>query len=470
MKNKNLNIPDHAPPPGYVCYRCGKKGHWIQQCPTNDDPDFENKPRIKRITGIPKAFLKTVEDPGKPKQDGLTDDAREPTSIMVDANGNRVVAVPDMAAWQQFQDKAKAAAANQDIAAQGSKDLQDRGLECPIDKRMFVDPVKTPCCGQTYCNECIDNALSNNDLVCPHCSTDNVLIDDLIPDDEINANIKAYEEEKKAEKKATQPKAESPSPTTEVNKDKEANSNTTTPAPTPSGKRKRSTDSTSPKDPNSTTDPIEPGAKRPNSSGSGTQTPTPAETKPLPPSTSDQDFVAQMNAMAQMQGGANGVNANGNNAMNMPNMMGMPNGMMNGMNPMINPMMMMDQYGNGGMMPGMPNGFPGMNGMNGMNGMGWPGMNGGRGGAGGGRQQNMNGGGQRGRGGWNNNRNFNQQQTHNQNNMPGLRGVPPTGPRRFQNQAPNQAEEAYLRRPVNPGRQQGRQKRVRQADYRELGS
>ena len=25
-KGKNSNVPDHPPPPGYVCYRCGEKG------------------------------------------------------------------------------------------------------------------------------------------------------------------------------------------------------------------------------------------------------------------------------------------------------------------------------------------------------------------------------------------------------------------------------------------------------------
>ena len=23
------------PPPNYICYRCGQKGHWIKLCPTN---------------------------------------------------------------------------------------------------------------------------------------------------------------------------------------------------------------------------------------------------------------------------------------------------------------------------------------------------------------------------------------------------------------------------------------------------
>lgn len=28
-KKKPVNVPAHDPPPGYVCYRCQKKGHWM---------------------------------------------------------------------------------------------------------------------------------------------------------------------------------------------------------------------------------------------------------------------------------------------------------------------------------------------------------------------------------------------------------------------------------------------------------
>lgn len=78
--------PDRPPPIGYICYRCGQKGHWIQECPTNQDPDWDNKPRFKRTTGIPRSMLKTVEAP--------TDEQRQ-AGVMITADGTYVVAQVD---------------------------------------------------------------------------------------------------------------------------------------------------------------------------------------------------------------------------------------------------------------------------------------------------------------------------------------------------------------------------------------
>ncbi|KAI0322094.1 DWNN domain-containing protein, partial [Amylostereum chailletii] len=77
---------DRPLPPSYVCYRCGKKGHWIQDCPTNSDREFDNKPRIKRTTGIPRSFLKAVESPAT---------ANGQSGVMVTPEGGYVVAQPD---------------------------------------------------------------------------------------------------------------------------------------------------------------------------------------------------------------------------------------------------------------------------------------------------------------------------------------------------------------------------------------
>ena len=132
--------------------------------------------------------------------DGISEDSKQPAGVMVNAEGDWVIAEPDKASWENYQAKAKASVAAREAAALGSKELQERGLECSIDKRIFVEPTKTPCCHSTYCHECIVNALLENDLRCPNCSAENILIDNLEPDDETSAKIRSYEKEQAANK------------------------------------------------------------------------------------------------------------------------------------------------------------------------------------------------------------------------------------------------------------------------------
>ncbi|KAL4800086.1 DWNN domain-containing protein [Aspergillus venezuelensis] len=201
-RGKPVNVPDHPPPPGYLCYRCREKGHWIQACPTNNDPKFDGKYRVKRSTGIPRSLQTKVEKPEALMQDGSTEDLRN-TGVMVNADGDFIITKPDQASWELYQEKVKAtaAAAAEAAAAEHSRELQARGLECPIDKRMFLDPTQTPCCQKTYCNDCITNALIESDFVCPGCGTEGVLLDNLSANDEVLSKIKAYEVEKADSKK-----------------------------------------------------------------------------------------------------------------------------------------------------------------------------------------------------------------------------------------------------------------------------
>lgn len=113
----------HKPPPaGYICYRCGQKGeafqfaacrmsgnidnervfpvgHWIQECPTNSDPAYDNRPRIKRTTGIPKSFLMEVNRPAPKAGDEEEEDEDAvngvKAGVMITADGGFVVARPD---------------------------------------------------------------------------------------------------------------------------------------------------------------------------------------------------------------------------------------------------------------------------------------------------------------------------------------------------------------------------------------
>ncbi|KAF2108623.1 DWNN domain-containing protein [Lophiotrema nucula] len=190
---KPANVPDHPPPPGYVCYRCGQKGHWIQVCPTNDDPDFKPTARAKRSTGIPQAFLKKVEKP-------VDGDLENMHGVMLNADGEYVQVMADTKTWEKFQEKTKATKAKASTVDAVNKEAEARGLVCSIDKRVFVDPVKMPCCGKTYCHECAENALADADLVCPNCSTDGILIDDLEADAEMVEKIRVFESEKAKEK------------------------------------------------------------------------------------------------------------------------------------------------------------------------------------------------------------------------------------------------------------------------------
>ncbi len=430
---------DNEPPVGYVCYRCGETGHYIKECPTNDDPNFESKPRLKRTTGIPRSFLKTVEKPNLQPGDGT--EGSKMQGIMVNAEGQFVIAEPDKKSWEQFQAKTKSSAAALKAAEAGDVELKDRGLECPIDKKIFLDPMKTPCCEKTYCSECITNALIENDLVCPNCQTEGVLMDNLIEDHETAKKVTAYEDERKAaaaakeRSKSPSVKPESPPAAATVALEKAKSK-----SPTPNVK-------SPPKSPSkSTATPVPEKAPVNGNTAAPKSKKRPAEELlenpkiPKGPKAMQQQ-EAQKQAMLQQQ-----------------MMNGMPGGFPN-MAP-FNPMNMPGQFFPNGFQ-GMPNmnmnmmnGFNmpmGRMGMNPMMGFGYPNMFAGGGGGGnfGMGNMNMNGNGGAGRGG-------------------AATGFPNQQKTVFAEPLPNEEDNAYFRKPVNPHRHQGRAKRARPSDFKEL--
>jgi len=495
---KPTNVPDHEPPQGYICYRCGEKGHWIQLCPTNDNPEYDNRPRVKRTTGIPKSFLKTVDKATVLSHtDG--DDSKTPSGIMVNPDGEWVIAEPDKASWEQFQAKAKSNASAQKAALEGDKEVQERGLECPIDKKMFIDPMKTPCCEKTYCNDCITNALIESDFVCPGCKSDGVLIDDLKPDPEAVEKMKAFLAEKDSKIKASSsPKspeaAKSPAASNgdaSATKNEGVKSKSKSPSP--------SATAASPSQPSQTTvnaastsQSASSATANGDSQGSNKKRPAdeslenpkiPKAPKAMQQQNQDVQQQQQQAMMAQMMaGGMNGMNGmNGMSMMNpmagmpmmypgmpmMPNFGGMPMSNMNMGMGMMNPMM-----GNG--MPGYGmNGFQGgMQGMQGNTNAGWgapaapagQAMNMNNAGVGAGAGQNMSMGPRMNgnNGGYNpqqHQQQQQQQQHQQQQHGPGFKN--------FSHQ-PADEEDAYFRKPVNPHRHQNRQRRARPSDYREL--
>ncbi|KAI1662549.1 DWNN-domain-containing protein [Daldinia decipiens] len=456
---KPTNVPDHEPPNGYICYRCGQKGHWIQVCPTNDNPEFDNRPRVKRTTGIPRSFLKTVDKSALQQTGTDGEEVKPPAGVMVNADGEFVIAEPDKASWEQYQAKTKSSSAAQKAASAGDKDLEEKGLLCAIDKRMFIDPMKTPCCEKTYCNDCITNALIESDFVCPGCQMEGVLIDDLKLDDETSNKIQSYLKEK--ESLRTKERSNSPAA---VNSPSQASDKKGTPEVDSPKNQPSVPEKTVPEKTKSPTPPVRaiksPSAEAPKKSSTPTPSPSSSAT-PKPQEVASKKRPADdllenpkipkgpkamqrakeakdmqntmqpgMNNMPSMMPNMMQYPMNSMNGFGQSNMNNMNMAMMMGMNPMMNPMMGMN-----GMMN--PAAFQGMN-SNGMFGGNFGGMNG----AG---MGNMNGVGMNG--GYN-----------NQNHQP----------HRPNFTTPNNDNDAYFRKPVNPGRHQNKQRRVRPSDYREL--
>ncbi|CDK25546.1 unnamed protein product [Kuraishia capsulata CBS 1993] len=164
---------DEAPPPGYICYRCGSKTHFIKNCPTNNDPNWETK-RVKRTTGIPKSYLKTVD---KPEDD-------DNQNVMVNDEGQFVVAVADKKSWETYQKKQQ--------VQEEQYDVKDETLLDPLSHKLFKDPVKTPCCGKTYSRQALEDALLETDFVCPNCEKEDVLLDTLTKDEEMSKRVDEF--------------------------------------------------------------------------------------------------------------------------------------------------------------------------------------------------------------------------------------------------------------------------------------
>jgi len=429
----------------------------------------------------------------KSEIENLDEDIRQ--NVMITSEGEYVLAQADKKTWQKFQDQKNATDKAQKNVQTGDKELQELGLECPIDKRLFVDPMKTPCCGKTYCHECIENALLDNDLQCPNCQTENVSLERLEPDEDVKNKIKEYTHKKDGgSSKASSPKAED-------NASRPGSRDGSIKSPkSPSsvaGKKRSASEVTETKDNLAVPAPA---MKRQKSGSSDTGTPNPvaAETQSSTPNLANTNNVAAMpvDMQAMMQQMQAMPNMNGAN-MGFPGMMPfMPN-----LN-MMNPMMMMGMTGLNGManMNGMPNfnnigGMPNMNGMD-MN-QGYQNNSI--------QNQNMNG--NHGQG-WNNNhygnnrggfrggKKFNNNYTKTNSPGPqqppaGLENAPkgpkamksgppagvPTGPaagNKFSNQQRHQGNEednAYMRQPVNPQRAMNRdrgRRGMRNAEYKEL--
>ncbi|KAF9961459.1 E3 ubiquitin-protein ligase rbbp6 [Mortierella alpina] len=171
------------PPNTYVCYRCGKKGeHWIQFCPTNNDKSFEPI-GIKKTTGIPRSFLKTVE----------SDTLQSKKGVMVTQDGNLVVATTNDYEWKKFHEKSKGTLTSEE--AYSTAPVPD-DMRCPICHLMLKSAVQAPCCGTNFCDECIRTYLvhppkGEDAFKCQSCSQ-HLVPDQLMPNAELRQRVEQH--------------------------------------------------------------------------------------------------------------------------------------------------------------------------------------------------------------------------------------------------------------------------------------
>lgn len=215
--------PEDVPPPGYICYRCGKKDHWIKNCPTIGDPTFEGK-KILRSTGIPRSYLKTIskdELEERYKTLGVNENGDmidlEGNAILLTEEGDYAIAMADSKTWSAYQEK------QSNASLQKKQEFERKMVEAveAEGKAQFLNPlsngkqilqppiVTTPCCPDRtklqkltniyYNQQEIEQTLIGNDFICPNCGTEDIFLDSLVENKSLEDELKAYMAQKSAE-------------------------------------------------------------------------------------------------------------------------------------------------------------------------------------------------------------------------------------------------------------------------------
>nr|XP_016929061.1 E3 ubiquitin-protein ligase RBBP6 [Drosophila suzukii]XP_016929062.1 E3 ubiquitin-protein ligase RBBP6 [Drosophila suzukii] len=136
-------------PASYRCNKCKKSGHWIKNCPFVTGKDQQE---VKRNTGIPRSFRDK----------------------------------PD-AAENESSDFVLPAVQNQEIP---------EDLICGICRDIFVDAVMIPCCGSSFCDDCVRTSLlESEDSECPDCKEKNCSPGSLIPNRFLRNSVNAFKNE-----------------------------------------------------------------------------------------------------------------------------------------------------------------------------------------------------------------------------------------------------------------------------------
>uniref|UniRef100_A0A3Q1GGZ0 Retinoblastoma binding protein 6 n=1 Tax=Acanthochromis polyacanthus TaxID=80966 RepID=A0A3Q1GGZ0_9TELE len=157
-----------ALPMNYTCYRCGNTGHHIRNCPTSGDKNFEAPLRIKKSTGIPRSFMVEVQDPTM-------------KGAMLTKYGRYAIPAVDAEAYAIGKKEKPPFIPQEQPKSEDKDDPIPEELLCLICGDLLSDAVVIPCCGNSYCDDCIRTTLlDSEDHDCPTCGQSDVSPDTLV--------------------------------------------------------------------------------------------------------------------------------------------------------------------------------------------------------------------------------------------------------------------------------------------------
>ncbi|XP_032566546.1 E3 ubiquitin-protein ligase RBBP6-like isoform X2 [Chiroxiphia lanceolata] len=165
-----LKVPLGPLPPPNTCFKCGQQGHCKKKCPNTGNKNTEGVPRIKRSSGIPASFMVEVKDPNA-------------KGIMITPKGKYAIPIINVEAYAR-EKKEKPPLLQEEPASSSSSSsspapIPDK-LLCVICREIMTDAAVIPCCGRSYCDDCIRIALLESEgHTSPTCHQTGVSADSL---------------------------------------------------------------------------------------------------------------------------------------------------------------------------------------------------------------------------------------------------------------------------------------------------
>ncbi|XP_077411745.1 E3 ubiquitin-protein ligase RBBP6 isoform X2 [Vanacampus margaritifer] len=172
-----------ALPANYTCFRCGNAGHHIRKCPSSGDKNFDT-PKIKKSTGIPRSFMVEVDGPNI-------------KGAMLTNCGRFAIPAIDAQAYAVGKKEKHPFLQQEENEPASEKVHVPEELQCLICHDLLVDSVVIPCCGNSYCDDCVRTALLDSEgHICPTCNQSDVSPDTLIANKFLRQAVNNFKKEK----------------------------------------------------------------------------------------------------------------------------------------------------------------------------------------------------------------------------------------------------------------------------------